>query len=57
MRAGATIFVACGVMRLFALWGVGVVLAWGRACPMSEVATPQTLGGPDMGELPFLLWI
>ena len=27
------------------------------ACPMIEVATLQTLGGPDMGELPFLLWI
>ena len=25
MRAGATFFVAWGVMRLFALWGVGVV--------------------------------
>ena len=25
MRAGATFFAACGVMRLFALWGVGVV--------------------------------
>ena len=31
MRAGATFFVACGVMRLFALWGVGVVFeaSWG----------------------------
>ena len=30
MRAGATFFVACGVMRPFALWGVGVVFEVSR---------------------------